>query len=102
MQGNFRFNVKPSAGPGDAPIGALPSLGGGLQLLNVSSCDVAGEIGLKTVFVKKMRGNFRFTIERSAGSGDALTGLGGGFYFIVYVSLWLHALCKTMMPRYKG
>ena len=33
MEGNFRFIVKPSARPGDVPIGALPGLGGGLQSL---------------------------------------------------------------------
>ena len=33
MEGNFCFTVKPSVGPGDAPIGALPSLGRGLQSL---------------------------------------------------------------------
>ena len=33
MQGNFRFTVKPFTGTGDAPTGALPRNGGGLQLL---------------------------------------------------------------------
>ena len=33
MEANVPFTMKPSAGHGDAPIGALPSLGGGLQSL---------------------------------------------------------------------
>ena len=69
-------------------------------------CDVAGENGYKTLFVKRMEGNIRFTVQPSAGPGDALIGtlpgLGGGFYFIVRVSFWLCALFKTMTHGYKS
>ena len=45
-------------------------------------CNVAGEIGCKTMFVKRMEGNIRFTVQPSNGPGDAPTGaspdLGGG------------------------
>ena len=33
MEGNVRFTVQPSNWPDDAPIGASPGLGGGLQSL---------------------------------------------------------------------
>ena len=45
-------------------------------------CNVVGENGCKTLFVQRMEGNFRFTMQPSAGPGDAPTstssGLGGG------------------------
>ena len=69
-------------------------------------CNVAGENGCKIVFVKRVEGNFSFTVKPSAGPGDAPTsaspGLGGGFYFIVCVSFQLCALLKTAMHGYKG
>ena len=33
MEGNICFTMQPAVGPGEAPTGALPGLGGGLQLL---------------------------------------------------------------------
>ena len=33
MEANFSFTVKPSAGPGDAPIGASAGLGGGCYFI---------------------------------------------------------------------
>ena len=45
-------------------------------------CDVASENGCKIVFVKRMEGSIRFTMQPSNGPGDAPTGaslgLGGG------------------------
>ena len=38
------------------------------------NCDVAGEAGLKIAFVKRIEGNFHFTIKPSAGQGDAPIG----------------------------
>ena len=52
-------------------------------------CDVAGETGFKTIFLKGMEGNVCFTVQPSDGPGNAPTSaspsLGGGFYFIVRV-----------------
>ena len=42
------------------------------------NCDVADETCLKTVFVKKMQGNFCFIIKPSAGLGNASTGASPG------------------------
>ena len=33
MEGNIYFTLQPSEGPGDAPTGTSPGLGGGLQSL---------------------------------------------------------------------
>ena len=69
-------------------------------------CDVASENGFNTVFVKRMEGDFHFTVKPYAGPGDAPTGassgLGGGFYFIVRVSFQLCALFKIVMHGYKS
>ena len=69
-------------------------------------CDVAGENGCITVFVKRMEGNIRFTVQPSDGPGDALIGaspgLGGSFYFIVRVSFRLRALFKTVTHGHKS
>ena len=69
-------------------------------------CNVAGENDYKIMFVKRIEGNFCFTMQPSTRLDDALTGaspgLGGGFYFIVRVSFWLCALFKTMMHGYKS
>ena len=69
-------------------------------------CDVAGENGCETVFVKRVEGNISFTMKPSTGRGDVPTsaspGLGGGFYFIVRVSFRLRALFKTVTHGYKS
>ena len=50
------------------------------------SCDVVGENGYKTVFIKRMEGNFIFIVKPSAGPGDVSTGaspgFGGGLQFL--------------------
>ena len=107
MEGNFHFTVKPSAGPGDAPTGAFawPWQRPAVTLM-FRSCEVAGETGLKIVFLKGMEANVRFTVKPSARLGDAPTGtspgLGRGFYFIVHVLFQQRALSKTAMHGYKG
>ena len=69
-------------------------------------CDVVGETGLKTMFLKGIEANVCFTVQPSAGLGDVPTsaslGLGKGFYFIVRVWFRLRALSKTTMHGYKG
>ena len=69
-------------------------------------CNIAGENGFKIVFVKRMEGNFCFTMKPSAEPGNAPTcvslGLGGGFYFIVCVSFRLCPLLKSVMHGYKS
>ena len=42
------------------------------------NCDVAGETGLKTVSLKGMEANVCFTVQPSAGPGDAPTGASPG------------------------
>ena len=41
-------------------------------------CDVAGENGFNTVFVKRMEGNSSSTMRPSTRPGDALTGASPG------------------------
>ena len=69
-------------------------------------CNIAGENGFKSVFVKRMEGNFRFIVQPFAGPGDAPTGaspsLGRGFYFIVRMLFRLCAPFKTVMHGYKS
>ena len=79
----FHFTVKPSAGAGGCADRrfAWPWRRAAIIVM-CRCCNVAGENGCKTMFVKRMEGNFRFTVKPSEGPGDALTGaspdLGGG------------------------
>ena len=69
-------------------------------------CNVTGENGCETVFVKRMQANFRFSVQASDGPGNvpigASPGLSRGFYFIVRMLFRLCALFKTMTHGYKS
>ena len=54
-------------------------------------CNVAGENGCETVFVKRMEGNICFVVQPSDGPGNAPTGaspgLGGGLQSLQCVTV---------------